>query len=77
MLPCEPFCVSGKCYIDKRALIVPFKYIGKREKYSCGEEYHIHARRKIRLAAPRVGLHRKVFWEMEYFLYRWGLRTKS
>ena len=70
LLPCEPFCVSGQCYIDKGALVIPFKYIGKREKCSCGEEYRIHARRTIRLAAPSVGLHKKVFWEVEYCLYR-------
>ena len=26
--------------------------------------------RKIRLTAPPVGLHRKVFWVVEYLLYR-------
>ena len=70
LLPCEPFSVSGKCYIDKGALVMPFRYAGERERCPCGEEYHIHARRKIRLAAPPVGLHRKVFWEVEHLLYR-------
>ena len=60
LLPCEPFSVSGRCYIDKGALIIPFKYVGKREKCSCGEEYHIHAKRKIRLAAPSVGRKRQI-----------------
>ncbi len=70
LLPCEPFGVSGKTYIERGSLIIPFAYVGKRERCSCGEEYHVHARRSIRLAAPRVGLHRKVFWEVEYCLYR-------
>ncbi|MGN1163775.1 MAG: hypothetical protein ACI4S4_03095 [Candidatus Ornithospirochaeta sp.] len=61
-LPCEPFGVSGKSRIDNGALVIPFRYAGKRERCSCGEEYHIHARRKMRLAAPRIPLFCKVFF---------------
>lgn len=72
LLPWEPFRVSGNCYFDQKAgaLIIPFSYVGEREHCACGEELHIHAKRKIRLHAPAIGLHSKVFWEVEYHVYR-------
>lgn len=72
LLPCEPFCKTGVSYFDEKAgaLVIPFAYCGEKEKCSCGEEYHIHEYRKIRLAAPSVGLHMKVFWEVTYCVYR-------
>ena len=72
LLPCEPFAKSGESYYDEMtgALVIPFAYSGERETCSCGGEYHIHAHRKIRLAAPSVGLHKKVFWEVSYYVYR-------
>ena len=71
LLPCEPFSVDGKCYFDNRAnaFIIPFSYNGEKEHCSCGEELHVHAKRKIRLLAPATGLHSKVFWEVEYSVY--------
>ena len=52
-------------------MVIPFIYVGERERFPCGKGYHIHAMRKIRLTAPPVGLHRKVFWVVEYLLYRY------
>lgn len=72
LLPCEPFCKTGESYFEKStgALVIPFAYKGERERCSCGEEYHIHGYRKIRLAAPSIGLHKKVYWEVKYCVYR-------
>lgn len=71
LLPCEPFCKAGDSYFDKNAgaLVIPFAYCGEKEKCSCGEKYHIHTYRKIRLLAPPVGLHMKVYWEVTYSVY--------
>ena len=74
LLPCEPFCKTGDSYFDEKsgALVIPFSYCGKeRERCPhCGEEFRVHAYRTIRLAAPPVGLHNKVYWEVTYCVYR-------
>lgn len=72
LLPCEPFSVSGNSYIDynDKSLVIPFHYVGKRERCTCGETYKVHQKRRIRLAAPPEGLLRKVWWEVDYCVYR-------
>ena len=72
LLPCEPFSKKGNVYFDEKsnAFVIPFAFCGSREKCSWGEEYHVHAYRKIRLAAPPIGLHSKVYWELTYCVYK-------